>query len=107
MITSVFLAPLVALHNASENDNAEMNEVMAVLDHIATETTCAVSVAHHVVKSSAKLKDDGAGDANLSRGAGAIGAAGRGASTLTRVDEADVKRLALPSHDIIQMRSSK
>lgn len=81
--------PLVETHEANENDNAEMKEVLAVYRSIATQTGCAVAIIHHSRKPSAGSAEGHAGNADSGRGASAVVNSVRVAATLYSMDKKD------------------
>jgi hypothetical protein len=71
-IDAVVLDPFIKSHGVSENDNAEIDQVAAILAQIAIEHDCAVDAPHHTNK----LPTD-PGNANSARGASSFKDAGR------------------------------
>lgn len=88
------LDPLVELHGVDENNNAGMKYVMTVLRLIAARANVALLINHHTGKGKAK-----AGDADASRGAGAVVNASRVALTLVPADEDDCDRYGIHEDD--------
>jgi hypothetical protein len=105
-IVAVFLTPLRNLHQGKENSHDEMAAAVAVALDIASKGRCAVSLAHHSNKESARKADSGAGDMNTGSGAGAVSGAVRGVDTLTRIDPRKATEMSLPL-DLIQMTAGK
>ncbi len=68
-INMVILDPLVELHQASENDNVEMRQVLGVVRQIAKAANCAALVVTHVKKPDKARTDGFAGDMDSARGA--------------------------------------
>ena len=68
-IDTVILDPLVELHQASENDNVEMRQVLGVVRQIAKAANCAALVVTHVKKPDKARTDGFAGDMDSARGA--------------------------------------
>jgi hypothetical protein len=64
------LDPLVALHTANEDDNAEMSMIMDLLMDVARETNVSLLVSHHTSKGSSATEN--AGSDTAARGAGSI-----------------------------------
>jgi hypothetical protein len=90
----VVFDPMVRFHNLDENDNSGMDVLMRVFARIAAETKAAVSLMHHTNKGK-RNGDEGNGDANLARGAGAIIAAARIAHTMGVMGQKEAKKCGI------------
>ena len=109
-IRCVFFDPLVSLHQANENDNAEMNSVMRMFTRLAAVTNCAVCIAHHTNKPSVAGSDNYAGNANVGRGASSIKDAARIQLTLFGMSEKDAERYGVPEyerHEYVRLDDAK
>lgn len=83
--------PFVKTHLCDENDNAQIDLVASVFNSIAERTGCAIGIVHH----SRKLgKEGGRGDADTSRGAGALTDAARIAHTLSVMTDGERAKAA-------------
>lgn len=83
--------PLVKVHDADENSNNAMDEVMRALVAFAGEMNVAVDVVHHARKGPVE-----AGDADIGRGASATRDAMRLAKTLTRMSKDEAVECSVP-----------
>lgn len=91
----LFIAdPLAKCHGVNENDNPEMNLLLAVFSRIAEEGDCAVSLVHHTTKGKHKP-----GDMDSGRGASAISGAARIIDTLRTFRKEDAKIYSVPPRD--------
>lgn len=90
--------PLVKVHRADENSNAEMDFVMGTLTDLAAETDAAVWVIHHTKKPPEGDADGFAGSADAGRGASAIKDAARIAKTFFAMSASAAKKLNVPEH---------
>jgi hypothetical protein len=90
-IKLVIFDTFVKIHQANENDNREISEVMAALLSLCTYSDCAGLLIHHSRKSVAGVSHN-AGDTDMIRGASAFLASLRIAHTLLRItsEEAEV-----------------
>jgi hypothetical protein len=85
-IQAVFIDPFVSVHNCSENDNGEMEAVLAHLRTAAARGQAAMLLVHHSRKgSNSDTPDDNA------RGASAIVAGVRGNYFIARMRKEDAK----------------
>lgn len=78
-ISYLSIDPFVRVHNASENDNKDIDEVLNIFSQIANDTNCAIDLVHHTKKMG---KESMAGNMEAARGASAIAGAVRSARTL-------------------------
>lgn len=84
----VIYDPLVEMHEANENDNAELAQVMSALRSISRQTRAAGLVSHHTKKNSG-----GPGDADSARGGSAFTGNVRLSFTLFRATAEDAQEL--------------
>jgi hypothetical protein len=82
--------PFVQVHACNENDNTEMAQVMAVLQHASEVSGAAIGLSHHARKG----KGDGE-DIDSSRGASAVANAARLAFNLSTMSEEDAHDLGI------------
>jgi hypothetical protein len=87
----LILDPLVELHTANENDNAQLKAVVGALRSLAREFNCAVLITHHTNKAEAVP-----GNLAMARGASAIGGAVRVALTLLEMNEKEALEMGIP-----------
>jgi len=78
-ISYLSIDPFVRVHQASENDNKDIDEVLNIFSQIANDTNCAIDLVHHTKKMG---KESMAGNMEAARGASAIAGAVRSARTL-------------------------
>ncbi len=90
----VFLDPLIALHNADENDNPALRRVMAWLRALAVRYAMGVVIAHHTKKGGSV-----AGDPDSSRGATDIVNAARLVMTLCAMTEKEATEFKISADD--------
>ena len=83
--------PFVSTHNAPENDNTAMDQVMSIYRKIAAKTGAAITLIHHTRKQD--TKGSSAGNADIARGASAFKDAVRVVATLTPMSENEAKAL--------------
>ena len=74
--------PFVSTHNAPENDNTAMDQVMSTFRRVAAKTGAAITLIHHTRKQQ-DTKGSSAGNADIARGASAFKDAVRVIATLT------------------------
>ena len=88
--------PFVSTHNAPENDNTAMDQVMSIYRKIAAKTGAAIILIHHT----RKLNESGssAGNADIARGASAFKDAVRVIATLTPMSKDEAKTLTFDDH---------
>lgn len=77
-ISAVFVDPFTETFEGDENSNSEVKWAAAIWRDVARDCNCAVQLVHHTKK----YAKDMAGDADASRGAGALVNSARIASTL-------------------------
>lgn len=92
------LDPLVEIHSCDEQDNGHMRFVMAVLRKIAREGDVSLLVPHHISKGGAGAQPR-AGNADVSRGAGAIVNSARVVLTLFAASDADREAFGISEED--------
>jgi len=91
-IDLVILDPWAGLHTCPENDNVAMDQLARGLIKAMSDAGAALHIVHH----SRKLGvNDGAGDAEISRGASSLVAAARYAATLRGMDKTDAEELGI------------
>ena len=73
--------PFVSTHNAPENDNTAMDQVMSIYRRVAAKTGASITLIHHTRKQD--TKGSSAGNADIARGASAFKDAVRVVATLT------------------------
>ena len=83
--------PFVSTHNAPENDNTAMDQVMSIYRKIAAKTGAAITLIHHTRKQD--TKGSSAGNADIARGASALKDAVRVVATLTPMSKAEAQKL--------------
>jgi hypothetical protein len=74
--------PFVSTHNAPENDNTAMDQVMSIYRRVAAKTGASITLIHHTRKQQ-DTKGSSAGNADIARGASAFKDAVRVVATLT------------------------
>lgn len=84
--------PLVKLHDAEENDNGAIEQVIGALARLAIGRAIAVDVPHHVAKGAADP-----GNADRGRGASSFKDGGRLVYTLTVMSEEEAERFSVAS----------
>ena len=84
--------PFVSTHNAPENDNTAMDQVMSIYRKIAAKTGAAITLIHHTRKQQ-DTKGSSAGNADIARGASALKDAVRVVATLTPMSKDEAKAL--------------
>ena len=88
--------PFAETFQGDENSNSEVKWAMRIWrDQIAKPTGCAVYLVHHTTKGAA----NGAGDADVIRGAGAIVNSTRISATLMPMTEAEAEAAGISPHD--------
>jgi len=86
--------PLVSLHDAKENDNGEMDQVMSVLKAMAARTKVGFVILHHTNKGTESASID-----NSMRGASAVVNAARCVVVFTRMTERERERTTIEPKD--------
>ena len=94
-IDAVIIDPLVSTHEGSENDNAEMDQVMSVYRGIASRTNAGVLTVCHSKKSG----KDTVVDTEMVRGASSIKDAARAVALLAPMDDKEFARTVIPKED--------
>lgn len=89
-IVLLVIDPFVQSHQAEENDNNEMNKVVAAWSQVAHRADCAVWLIHHFRKGGA------GGDPDSIRGAVAIIGAVRSAWTVSGMTSEEANKLGVP-----------
>jgi hypothetical protein len=84
--------PFVSTHNAPENDNTSMDQVMSIYRRVAAKTGAAITLIHHTRKQQ-DTKGSSAGNADIARGASALKDATRVVATLTPMSKAEAQKL--------------
>ena len=90
-IDVVIFDPLVELHQADENDNQKMAEVMQAFRNLARKQNAAVLLVHHSRKPPQASAAGQAGESDTSRGASSIVNNARLTLTLFRMTAAEAK----------------
>jgi len=88
-ITVMIVDPFVQSHQAEENNNNEMAEVLALWGRVANEADCAIWLVHHF------RKGGQAGDGEAFRGASALQGACRAMSTLTAMSKDEAESMGI------------
>ena len=83
--------PFVSTHNAPENDNTAMDQVMSIYRKIAAQTGASITIIHHTRKQD--TKGSSAGNADIARGASAFKDAARVVATLNPMSKAEAQKL--------------
>jgi hypothetical protein len=91
-ISVIFVDPFTETFEGDENSNSEVKWAAAIWRDIARDCNCAVQLVHHTKK----YAKDMAGDADASRGAGALVNSARIASTLFSMSEAEAATMDVP-----------
>lgn len=94
-IDVLIVDPFAETFEGDENSNSEIKWAMKVWRDIARETNCAVVLVHHTVKYAA----NGAGNADIIRGGGAIVNSTRISATLMTMTEDEAKVLGIPDDE--------
>lgn len=97
-ISAIFVDPLVETHTADENDNSQMQQVIALYRRLAQEANCAVCLVHHTSKPPGGSSEGFAGNANAGRGASAVVNTARVGLTLFDMSIQDAKRYGVAEH---------
>lgn len=90
-VSAVILDPLIEIHEAEENDNADMGRVMKTIRERAGETAASWTLIHHTKKPPAASSESYAGNPDSARGASAIIGNVRLALTLFGMSEKDAE----------------
>lgn len=91
-IDVIFVDPFAETFEGDENDNSQVKWAMRIWrDEIARATGCAVYLVHHTTK----YAQNGAGDANIVRGAGAIVNSTRISATLMPMTPEDAAMVGI------------
>jgi len=91
-IELLIVDPFVSTHNAPENDNTAMDQVMSIYRRVAAKTGAAITLIHHTRKQQ-DTKVSSAGNADIARGASAFKDAVRVVATLTPMSKAEAQKL--------------
>lgn len=94
-IDVLIVDPFAETFEGDENSNSEIKWAMKVWRDIARETNCSVILVHHTVKYAA----NGAGNADIIRGGGAIVNSTRISATLMTMTEDEAKVLGIPEDE--------
>lgn len=94
--------PLINVHQCNENDNAQMKGVMKIFNEIAVATKTGGLIFHHTGKGSNSNGKSSAGEADASRGAGAIVNSARIAYTMTSASKQDKEKYGIREIDKAQ-----
>lgn len=91
-VDTIIVDPFAETFEGDENDNSQVKWAMRIWrDEIARATGCAVYLVHHTTKHA----QNGAGDANVVRGAGAIVNSTRITATLMPMSEQDAAAIGI------------
>lgn len=91
-VDTIIVDPFAETFEGDENDNSQVKWAMRIWrDEIARATGCAVYLVHHTTKHA----QNGAGDANVIRGAGAIVNSTRISATLMPMSEQDAATIGI------------
>lgn len=93
-IVAMTIDPFVRVHQVDENDNAAIDAVADVFGRIADRTGCAFDLVHHTRKLPSGVEAV-EGNADSSRGAGALVAAARIAHTVATMSKKDAEELGI------------
>ena len=83
--------PFVSTHNAPENDNTAIDQVMSIYRRVAAKTGASITLIHHTRKQD--TKGSSAGNADIARGASALKDAVRVVATLTPMSTVEAKAI--------------
>ena len=86
--------PFIRCHGVNENDNNAIDIVVQQLTRIASETKCAISIAHHTRKG-----NDAPGEMDSARGASSLISAARIAHTLHTMSDKEAKPYCISAED--------
>lgn len=108
-IDLLILDPLIEMHEAPENDNALMRQVMSNARNIAVQGDCAVMIATHTKKPPQASSDGFAGEMDAARGASSQFGVVRIGETLFSASPKDAKEWRFEgSHlDYVRLDSAK
>jgi hypothetical protein len=84
--------PFVSTHNAPENDNTAIDQVMSIYRRVAAKTGASITLIHHTRKQQ-DTKGSSAGNADIARGASALKDAVRVVATLTPMSTVEAKAI--------------
>jgi replicative DNA helicase len=85
------------IHRAKENDDAEMAEVLGILEEIAESSDCAIMFTHHVNKDS--MRNKYGGEQFAARGSSVLTDNVRGQINLYGLSDSDISELKLDEED--------
>jgi hypothetical protein len=108
-VALLILDPLIEMHEAPENDNALMRQVMSNARNIAVQGACAVLIATHTKKPPQASSDGFAGEMDAARGASSQFGVVRIGETLFSASPKDAKEWRFDgSHlDYVRLDSAK
>lgn len=108
-VALLILDPLIEMHEAPENDNALMRQVMSNARNIAVQGNCAVMIATHTKKPPQASSDGFAGEMDAARGASSQFGVVRIGETLFSASPKDAKEWRFEgSHlDYVRLDSAK
>jgi len=108
-VALLILDPLIEMHEAPENDNALMRQVMSNARNIAVQGDCAVMIATHTKKPPQASSDGFAGEMDAARGASSQFGVVRIGETLFSASAKDAKEWRFEgSHlDYVRLDSAK
>ena len=104
----VIVDTLRRIHRGKENDDADMTEVLSILEEIAEETDTAIMFCHHTNKDA--MKNDNGDQQYASRGSSVIVDNVRGQINLFNISNKKAKELGISENDrwrYIQLASPK
>jgi RecA-family ATPase len=85
------------IHRAKENDDAEMAEVLGILEEIAESCNCAILFTHHANKDS--MRNKYGGEQYAARGSSVLTDNVRGQINLYWLSDSDMSELKLDEED--------
>jgi hypothetical protein len=93
-IDVLFIDPFVSSHDANENDNKSMDEVVKLLALIAYEANCSIVLLHHTHKGFGQVNQ------NSARGASSVVNAARSVVTINPVSKDEGQAFGIDEDDV-------
>lgn len=109
-VAMIAFNPLIAMHEAPENDNTAMRAVLKICQHIARQSNAGLLLAHHTSKGIGNSTDGYAGSPDAGRGAGSVRDAARVSITMMAPTERDRESYGLSpdeAHDYLRVDDAK
>ena len=102
--------PFISFHDASENNNDEMQKVTSIFKSLAAELKISVLLVHHTTKPNVASSESYAGNINSARGASAVKDAARAGFTMYGAGKADGDAFGIPEerrHRYVRLDDAK